>query len=150
MLSWGMNRLLYLQLWNYLTFCVLIYTYNSVTLITTQGGLTENKKKHEMIKPRHYHVVTRYLSKIDEIHQWISSNRISIISMHISNLVKIYWDLLKLLSWNNKCECFRQITLSKIAEIYQWAIPKQISTISMHISNLVKIYWDLLKLLSWN
>ena len=70
--------------------------------------------------------------------------------MLISNLVKIHWDLLKLLSWNKIRMYWGQIhvTLSKMDEICPLAIPKQISTISMHILSLVKIYWYLLKLSS--
>ena len=47
------------------------------------------------------------MSKIDEICQWAIPKQISIISMHISNLVKIHWDLLNLLSWKYNTDVLR-------------------------------------------
>ena len=82
------------------------------------------------------------LSKIEEICQVAVSNQITIISMQISNLVKIHEIYSKI--WM----CCRQITLSKIDKICPLAIQNQISTISMHIPSWVKIHWYLLKLSS--
>ena len=53
-------------------------------------------------------------------------NKISIISMHISSLLKIHWDLLKLYCPEMKIQmCPRQITLSKINKICLLAILNQ-------------------------
>ena len=79
--------------------------------------------------------------KIDEICKWAIPKQISTISMHISNLVKIHWDLLSYCLESKIWMYCGQITQSS---------PKQISTISMHIPSLVTIYWHLLKLPSKN
>ena len=47
------------------------------------------------------------LSKIDKICQWVIINQISTIPMHMSKLVKIRWDLLRLLSWNSNTDVLR-------------------------------------------
>ena len=44
------------------------------------------------------------LSKLDQTYPIVISNQISTISMHISSLVKIHCELLKLLSWNEGIE----------------------------------------------
>ena len=57
--------------------------------------------------------------------------------MHIINLEKVHWDLLKLLSWNWNTDVLQEIT-SKLDEICPLAIPKQISTISTYT---YQIWW---------
>ena len=68
--------------------------------------------------------------------------------MHVilSSLVKIYWDLLKLLSWNQNTDILRANNWKKNDQICPLAFPKQITMISMHIPSLVKIQWHLCKL----
>ena len=78
--------------------------------------------------------------KIDEICPLAIQNQIFTISMHISNLMKIHCDLLKLLSWNENTDVLQADNL-KIDKIYHLAIPNQISTISMHIPSFMKIHW---------
>ena len=80
--------------------------------------------------------------KIDKICPLAIPNQISTISMHISCLVKIHWDLLEQLSRNEKLMFRRQITLWKLDENFPLAIQNQISTIPMRILSVIVQKWN--------
>ena len=84
--------------------------------------------------------------KFDKICPLAIPNLISLLSIHITSLVKIPCYLLKLSSGNENMGVSPADNTIKFDKICPLAIPNQISLMSMHIASLVKIPCYLLKL----
>ena len=82
------------------------------------------------------------MSRVDEICP-LAFQKQTIISMHITSLVKIHWYLLKLSPGNENPDVPRADYCHEMTN-FPISNSKQISTISMNIS-FVKIHWVLLK-----